>query len=516
MAEHNWALYNAIDGAVTIKSWNAFKDDIDKNNFRWTYEATMKLIPVLIYMMTRGVKIDHERLAATKEAVGLQIAEKEKQLHDITLQKGFELNPRSPKQCVQYFYGILGFPPYVGATGSPTTDDKALARLSRKGCKEAKLVQEIRTLDKLRGTYLDVLTDPDGRLRCSYKPRGTKNGRLSSASTIFGTGMNLQNLHPAFKSFIVADPGMMMFEIDKSQAEWVVTAYACGDVQMIAALESGVDVHAHTAHLITGVPIDLIQKENDFIGHMTDPDEIMRLRGEGCPEIFNQSTFLPRSMTCRQAGKKSNHGLNYYMGYKRFAMENEFPEKESKQIVDGYRQAYSMLPIWWDSLERQLKKDRTLYNCFGRARRFFGNIDHTTLKDGIAYIPQSTVVDLVNDGMIKTYADRDDYMLPIDILMQTHDSVTFQYPMGDYLGCARAILKIKEYLDPPLVYNHKEFHIKSDLKGGLNAGEENKDNRAGMRKIAFPDDVNQLAEIIRAEYGTITSGTTEAGYQPTT
>jgi hypothetical protein len=49
-----------------------------------------------------------------------------------------------------------------------------------------------------------VAFDADGRLRCSWNPRGTKFGRLSSSQTIFGTGMNLQNLSPKFKGFIVA------------------------------------------------------------------------------------------------------------------------------------------------------------------------------------------------------------------------------------------------------------------------------------------------------------------------
>ena len=70
---------------------------------------------------------------------------------------------------------------------------------------EAKLVQELRALEKLHGTYLEVGIDKDDRIRSSWNPRGTKFGRFSSSKTIFGSGMNLQNLHPEFKEFLVSD-----------------------------------------------------------------------------------------------------------------------------------------------------------------------------------------------------------------------------------------------------------------------------------------------------------------------
>lgn len=501
----NWALYNCIDGAVTMKCWNAIKEEAYDEPFGWAYKTTIELLQPLIYMMTRGVKIDLEKLEETKKHVEADIRDRKEKLAGYTQKHGVtELNTASPKQCIAYFYGTLGNTPYLN-NGRPTTDDKALARLVRKGIPEAKLVQEIRGLDKLRGTYLDVVLDDDKRLRCSYNARGTRNGRLSSSQTIFGTGMNLQNLHPAFKGFLIADENHMMFEIDKAQAEWVVTAYACGDANMIAALESGEDVHAHTAHLITGAPIELINKEKKILGHETDQDRIFQLRMEQIPELFEEASFVPRSMACRQAGKKSNHGLNYAMGFKRFALENEFPEKESRQIVDGYRGAYPMLPIWWDTLERKLKKDRMLTNCFGRTRRFLATLDHNTLKDAIAYIPQSTVVDLVNGAMIKIYNDRSDIMMPVDMLMQTHDSITIQLPVGNWKNMALALLKVKEYMNPTLDYNGRKFQIGTDIKWGLNAGEQDANrNPYGMREMAFLSNPDQLAELLEAEYGKAT------------
>ena len=75
----------------------------------------------------------------------------------------------------------------------------------RDGRKEAKLLQEYRGLDKLFSTYLEVGYDSDKRLRCSYNSRGTWSGRLSSSQTVFGTGIQHQNIPPDFRGFMVSD-----------------------------------------------------------------------------------------------------------------------------------------------------------------------------------------------------------------------------------------------------------------------------------------------------------------------
>jgi uracil-DNA glycosylase len=200
---HTFWEYNARDSATTLEVWDAVQKDLDEG-FRQTYEDTMELLDPVVYMMTRGMKVNRDRLEVTKKAVAIKLAQKEHELNEIA---EVPFNPSSPKQCIEYFYGTKGIKPYINRkTGQPTTDDKALARIVRKhNLKEARICQEIRTLRKLEGTYLEVGIDKDDRIRCSYNLRGTRYGRLSSSQTITGTGMNMQNLHPEFKGFLEAD-----------------------------------------------------------------------------------------------------------------------------------------------------------------------------------------------------------------------------------------------------------------------------------------------------------------------
>lgn len=194
--------YNGKDGCIALESWD--KLVIELNDGYWpTYNRVARLAKPLAYMTMRGMKVDHDNLQRVNDDVEKKIAAKEKELASVARTP---FNPASPKQCQEYFYGLLGIAPYMSGKGTITTDDKAMARIYRRyRHPEAKLVQEIRALKKLKGTYLEVEFDTDNRLRCSWDPTGTWTGRLSSSMTIFGTGMNQQNLHPEFKGFIVAD-----------------------------------------------------------------------------------------------------------------------------------------------------------------------------------------------------------------------------------------------------------------------------------------------------------------------
>jgi uracil-DNA glycosylase len=200
--EQFW-IYNSKDSAVAFDAWNELEKELD-DGYRWSYDATMRLLPPVVYMMTRGMLVDKEELRATSERVTAELEAKYAELKEVA---EWEFNPKSPKQCQEYFYVTKNIKPYVNrSTGRVTTDDKAMARIvNRYNLREARLVQEIRGLEKLRGTYLEVGIDKDSRIRCSYNLRGTTTGRLSSSQTVFGNGMNMQNLHPEFKSFIVSE-----------------------------------------------------------------------------------------------------------------------------------------------------------------------------------------------------------------------------------------------------------------------------------------------------------------------
>jgi len=492
--DENFLRYSGLDSACTFECHDAFWGDLDPL-FTPANDMTMSILPVLMFMQTRGVQVSRAALNETKIEVLASQAEKQKELNELC---GRVLNVNSPKDCQKYFYGELGIPPITGKKGTPTVDDMALQRLvrgtvARPSLRQAKLVQEIRGLGKLYGTYLNLAFDADDRLRCSYNPRGTKFGRLSSSQTIFGTGTNFQNLPQEFKKFLVADEGYVFVEVDKRQAEWVVVAYVTGDANMIAAVEAGIDVHTHTASLMFNVSPEIIKREHKLNGHTTNAEIVLENR-KNDPLIYEAmrtcGKVWPRSMSLRQCGKKSNHGLNYDESYHGFAMINEIDQSEAKKIVNMYHDIYPGIHVWYESVKYGLQKDRTMVNCFGRAVRFLGGWNDDLFKSAYSMLPQSTVVDSLNIGMQRLY---DDIAVcgtagaNADILAQVHDSILMQVPisyMKDPKNFAWLIEKIRHETSPEMSYNERTFTIASDFKFGMNWGghDENK-NPKGMQEF---------------------------------
>ena len=168
---------------------------------------------------------------------------------------------------------------------------------------------------------------------------------------------------------------------DKAGAEWVVVAYLSGDARMIDVIESGKSPHLVTGALISGCPEELVLREHKLVGDINDPYQIEELRAT-LPDSGNPDYFLPRSMSIRQAGKKSNHALNYDEGYRVFALYNEMEEGDAKKIVDFYKtRAYPGVPLYHEAIRRELKNEhRTLVSCFGRKVVLRGAWDAKTME----------------------------------------------------------------------------------------------------------------------------------------
>lgn len=266
----------------------------------------------------------------------------------------------------------------------------------------------------------------------------------------------------------------VLIEFDKSGAEWVCVAYLTGDGNMLSVVEDGRDPHTVTGAFISGMSEELVIKEHKAVGGNTDPETIVQIR-KAIPEFMmpHDKWFFPRSMSVRQCGKKSNHGLNYDMKYRRFALENEIEESEAKRIVNGYKvRAYPGLTLWHESIQKQLRDNRTLVNCFGRKRKFMDAWGPELFDAAYSFIPQSTVFDICREGMIKTYDDERAIVKDSELLMHTHDSNTYQYPTDSVLDVARFCdVVANQHMNPKCHYNGRDFYINTTMKMGYSLGE---------------------------------------------
>lgn len=439
-------LYNAKDSIVLMEALPKMMKELQEQGNLETYEDQIKLIEPLLFMTGKGIKMDVKGLEAQSSLYEAKIARLETELNQ---EVGYQINPRSPKQLKEYFYGELGIKPYTN-NGNPTTDESAMIRLargtkSRNPIKAADLVLELRSLNKMKGTYLDMKLDEDGRLRSSFNPVGTKTGRLSSSKTIFGTGANLQNQPPMMKTFMLADEDHIAYEIDLGQADNRVVAYIAPEPKMIEAFENNIDIHSRTASYIFDMP-------EDQIAQMDEEGVMCETIGKG-------------DYSHRYWGKKANHAFNYKQGYKKFAYQVEIPENQGKFIHNQYHSVYPGIRKYHNWIEEELKSSRSLTNLFGRRYMFLDRWGYHLISEGTAFIPQSTVADIINRwGLLPVYYNQEEYK-EVLLLNQIHDSIVNQIKLEDnnFERHAEILLNISESMEQTLEFRGREFSIPCDL-----------------------------------------------------
>lgn len=465
---YNFWEYNAKDAIVCFQAMPKILDALQKMGNMETYERVIGIYEPLLFINYHGMRMADELLATNEEGKRILVAKAEdevaaltKRLHQIA---GFDLNPRSPQALMKYFYSMKGVKPFV-KKGNPTTDVNALKRLKAMGFEEADILLEIRKKNKLISSYLNMKFDDDNRLRSAMNPVGTETGRLSSSQTIFDTGGNIQNLPPSFKKYILADEGMIIVNQDLSQAENRLVALLGPEPRMLEAFETGKDIHSLTASLLfqarypelTADRIKELNREYEDWPKNAGPvpSHLLAPIGNG-------------QRPWRYWGKQSNHALNYKLGPDKFALHLEITRAEAEYIRNRYFTVYPGVVEYQNMIEYELRNNGSkLKNLFGRVRRFMDRMDENVVRQGCAFMPQSTVADKINEhGMIPAYK-----MPYLYMMNQNHDAIQYQLPLSiGFDAIASIIGKVKESLEQPVEWRGRYMIIPADTKIGLSLG----------------------------------------------
>ena len=428
-SEEVFRRYNAMDSAVLMEIFPRQEEELKKQGNFDAYEKQRSLLHPLVYAGNKGIRMDTDAMSEASMECSRKIASLQEQLNELA---GKELNPNSPKQLKEYFYIEKRQKAYT-KNGNITVDDKALKRMSAKGMKEADVILELRKERKMQGTYYEMKLDEDNRLRCSFNPVGTAQGRISSSKTIRGTGANLQNQPWQMNSLMLADDGHILINQDLGQAENRVVAFVSGENKMMRAFEEGIDIHTQTASMI----------------YELQPEEVTKDQ--------------------RDWGKRANHGLNYDLGYRSFALYYQITEGEAKNIVEKYHHIYKGVREWHATVREELSRsNKTLTNCFGRRRTFLDRWGHDLFKVAYSYIPQSTIAELMNTYGVCFLYQRQDLFPEVQFLNTIHDSIRYQIPLS--VGNERIIeiiKAVKESLEHELEWRGKTFSIPVDTEIGF-------------------------------------------------
>lgn len=425
--------YNCLDTLVTFDAFDKLTVDVERMGLTETYRSHLAILPVLVDMGHRGIRMDAQAMSKASQECDTKIIELSAALNALA---GMPLNANSPKQLQNYFYVNKGIKPYI-KDKKPTTDEKAMLKIALKGYEEASVILEIRRLRKLKSTYLDVDLDGD-RLKCAFNPIGTTTGRLASSRNIFGKGTNMQNQPQEMKEFMYVDEGRLGFNVDLAGAENRNVAF-CGPVPIMRdAFERGIDVHSLTASLMFGIPYDQVSREP------------------------GSSSIGSGKYSQRDWGKKMNHSSNYGIGPKELAYRLEITEKEAKDLLNAYHSTYPEVRSNYQAqIIQMLRNGRKVTNPFGRSRLFLDRWGEDLFQDAYAFFSQSTVADIINRRGLALLAKQEH----VEMLNQVHDSLVFQIPLDAGLDYAAEVLtNLRTSLEAPITWRSTTYTIPADFE----------------------------------------------------
>lgn len=456
-------VYNGLDCCLTVEIFNVISQGLD-NLTRGTYEFSKSLQAPILEMNMRGVLIDevqrHELVMTYRE----ELVKLETQLLRI-LSEGLgwaTFNWRSNAQLIKLFYDQMNISPVKKRNTKgemvPTVNREALEKL--KGYFYAQpIISHIlamRDLGKRIGV-LETEIDPDGRIRTSYNIAGTTTGRLSSSMSDFGTGTNLQNIEQRLRRIFISDPGFKFANIDLKSGDsfgvGMILAERFGSSKYLDACESG-DIHTAVARLAWK---DLPWPETG-------------------QKAFADSTEGYRGHSIRDLSKKLGHGTNYYGKPHTMARHTKLPVDV---ITDFQRRYFNEFPLelWHTGVQSQLLTHGYLVTLLGRKRWFFGRRnDDTTLREAIAYEPQSITSDTINRGMLALWREN-----ICQLLLQVHDSILVQYPEDLEDTLLPRILKLVE--QPITLSSGRVVTIPAEAKVGWNWANWSPTNPDGLKEL---------------------------------
>lgn len=226
---------------------------------------------------------------------------------------------------------------------------------------------------------------------------------------------------PNVRKCFIPDPGHVMFDADLKGADAQVVAWEADDDDLKNAFRAGIDIHVHNAEALWGT----------------------------------EFTKLPEGSHARDARrqdcKKGVHLTNYGGTARTCAISMGWTTAEAERFQHRWLSIHPKIRGWHDRIRDQLARDRTIHNAFGFRRVFFDRIDDC-FAEALAWIPQSTVAINSYIGALQlegTYFP--DPLSTEGILLQTHDSITFQFETQNAPkpGAIKAALEVKTpYPDP--------------------------------------------------------------------
>ncbi len=163
----------------------------------------------------------------------------------------------------------------------------------------------------------------------------------------------------------------------------------------------------------------------------------------------------------RIVGKTLRPSVSYSAGPQVLANRLSIKLADAKTFLDLYHKANPSLRMWYQHIQEELKRSRTLVNLFGRKHRFLDRWGDGLFRSAYSYIPQSTIGDLLNKAIKRVYDGLTDLSFEMTVLLQLHDAL---YVMVEEQNIMEAVKYIRLCMMIPLQFGNEIFTIDTDFK----------------------------------------------------
>lgn len=501
--DENYWVYNGLDNCLTLEIDGALQGQLDETS-REIYQLSLALQAPILEMNLRGLLVNQRVKYRVVREFEAKLKRLEKQLYTIVHEgvgyKDFD-NWRSPAQTKTLFYDILDLPVQKkrNAAGAfaPTTDETALEKLSMHFIAEplCSHLLALRGLGKMLG-FLRTKGDADGRMRTRFNIAGTNTGRFASSETDFGTGTNLQNVTSSLRSVFVADPGMKLCNIDLEQADSRNMGALCWNMLIDADAARITDLLRRRSAKIKHWNPELPWRGPvgaEFAGAYLDACEsgdlhttVTRMAQPDLPwgeasdrEIADRLAHKNKSH--RDLSKGIGHGSNYMGTPPTIAKQSRLPTPLVKEFQRKYFNAFPCIPAVQQAIMDEIAATSCLTTLFNRRRFFFDRPEAgATQREAVAYMGQSMTADELNHGLLRLWRTG-----RVELLVQVHDSILFQYPEEEEDEIVPMAL---EALSTKLQLKHgRTFTVGTEAMTGWNWGYGSEENPDGLKKYKGTD-----------------------------
>ena len=363
-------------------------------------DIDLPLCAVLARMEQAGFLVDQKALREFGEMLTGGIAREQDAIFTLA---GETFNINSTQQLGHILFDKLGLPPVKKTKTGYSTNAEVLEKL-RPQHEIIGHILEFRQLSKLNSTYVEGLGKviaPDGRIHTSFQNTVTATGRLSS------TEPNLQNipvrtpLGAEMRKMFTAGPGNVLVDADYSQIELRLLAHMSGDSEMIAAFNTGVDIHTVTASQVFGVT----------------PEDVT-------PDM-------------RRAAKAVNFGIVY--GISAFSLSEDIhvTVAQAKEYMEKYFAHYSGVRAYMDRVVAEGREHGYVSTMYGRRRWLpelkSSNFNTRSFGERVALnMPiQGTAADIIKLAMLRVDKALRAEKLQARLVLQVHDELIVECPEGE-------------------------------------------------------------------------------------